>query len=149
MANVDIPGLFRILVVDDFEPWRQYVCSMLKTRPELCVVGEASDGLDAVQKTQELKPDLVLLDIGLPGLNGLEAMNPIRQSAPGVKIVFLTQDSDKDVVQTALNAGVEGYILKTDAQNELLSGIAVVLGAGKFVSRGVNESDTGETQEKS
>ena len=91
----------RVLVVDDFEPWRQQVCSMLQTRPELPVVAEAGDGLEAVQKAQELKPDLILLDIGLPNLNGLEAANRIRQVAPDASIIFLTQNNDKDVVRAA------------------------------------------------
>ena len=72
--------------MDDFEPWRQQICSILRARPELRVVAEAEDGLDAVQKAKELKPDLILLDIGLPNLDGLEAANRIRQVAPDTKI---------------------------------------------------------------
>jgi CheY-like chemotaxis protein len=89
----------RILVVDDFEPWRHQVCSMLQTSPELRVVAQAGDGLEAVRKAQELKPDSILLDIGLPNLDGLQAANQIRQVAPDATIIFLTQNSDRDVVQ--------------------------------------------------
>jgi DNA-binding NarL/FixJ family response regulator len=88
MANGDT---LRILVVDDFEPWRRQVCSMLQTRREFRVVGEAADGLEAVQQAQELNPDLILLDIGLPSLNGLAAANRIRRFSPDARIVFLTQ----------------------------------------------------------
>jgi len=94
MATAETPpSAVRILVVDDFEPWRQQVCSILQTQPEFQVVAEAADGLEAVQKAQKLKPDLILLDIGLPNLDGLEAANRIRQAASATAIIFLTQNS--------------------------------------------------------
>jgi len=136
----------RVLVVDDFEPWRRRVCSMLQTRPDLRVVAEAGDGLEAVQKAQELKPDLVLLDIGLPTLNGLEAANRIRQVAPDARIIFLTQISDKDIVQAALSTGAHGYVLKTDANRELLAALAGVLDGDDFVSSGIKRGNSGETK---
>ncbi|HEY3620467.1 MAG TPA: response regulator, partial [Candidatus Sulfotelmatobacter sp.] len=79
----------RILVVDDCEQWRHYICSTLKTKPELHIIGEVSDGLEAVQAAQELEPNLILLDIGLPTLNGIEAARRIRKLAPESKIIFL------------------------------------------------------------
>ena len=130
----------RILVVDDLEPWRQRICSMLQTRPELRVVAEAGDGLEAVQKAQKLKPDLILLDIGLPTLNGLEAADRIRQVAPDARIIFLTQNSDRDVVRAALRAGARGYVLKADAGTELFSAVEAVIGGDDFVSRGIKEA---------
>jgi DNA-binding NarL/FixJ family response regulator len=136
----------RILVVDDFEPWRRRICSMLQTRPELSVVAEAGDGLEAVQKAKELKPDLILLDIGLPTLNGLEAANRIRQVAPDAAIIFLTQHRDKDVVRGALSTGARGYILKTDAGRELLAAVAGILGGEDFVSSGIKGGNSGETE---
>jgi DNA-binding NarL/FixJ family response regulator len=136
----------RILVVDDFEPWRQQDCAILQTRQELRVVAEAADGLEAVQKAQELKPDLIVLDIGLPTLNGLEAAKRIRRVAPGVKIIFLTQDSDKDTVGIAFSTGAHGYVLKTDAGSELLIAVARVLGGNDFVSSGIKGADSGETE---
>jgi DNA-binding NarL/FixJ family response regulator len=138
----------RILVVDDFEPWRQQDCAILQTRQELRVVAEAADGLEAVQKAQELKPDLIVLDIGLPTLNGLEAAKRIRRVAPGVKIIFLTQDSDKDTVGIAFSTGVHGYVLKTDAGSELLIAVARVLGGNDFVSSGIKGADSGETEHR-
>ena len=120
---------------------------MLQTRPELRVVAEVGDGLEAVQKAQELKPDLILLDIGLPTLNGLEAADRIRQVAPDARIIFLTQNNDRDVVRAALRAGARGYVLKADAGNELFSAVEGVLGGDDFVSRGIKLGDSGETED--
>jgi DNA-binding NarL/FixJ family response regulator len=146
MASADaFHSSVRILLVDDFEPFRQQVCSILGTRPELRVVAEVGDGLEAVQKAEELKPDLILLDIGLPGLDGLEAANHIREVAPDSAVIFLTQNSDKDVVRAALSTGAQGYVLKIDAGSELLPAVAGVLGGDDFVSSGINWGDSGET----
>jgi DNA-binding NarL/FixJ family response regulator len=145
MANNPYASV-RILVVDDFAPWRQYVCSMLQTNPEFCVVAEVCDGLEAVQKAQELKPDLILLDIGLPTLGGLEAANRIRQVAPGARIIFLTQNSDIDMVRAAFKTGAQGYVLKTDAGIELIPAVAWVLGGDDFVSGGIKWGNSGDTE---
>jgi len=135
-----------ILVVDDFEPWRQQVCSILQTRPDFCMVAELGDGLEAVQKAQELKPDLILLDIGLPSVDGLEAANRISQLAPGTKIIFVTQNSDKDTVRAAFSNGAQGYVVKTDAASELLAAVAAVLGGDHFLSSGIKGHRTAETE---
>ena len=127
----------RILVVDDFEPWRRSVCSMLAGNTEFQVVGEATDGLEAIQKAQTLRPDLILLDIGLPKLNGIEAAKQIRDVVPGTKILFLTAINDKGLVQAALDSGALGYVLKIDAHGQLLAALAVVLGGDNFVSSGI------------
>jgi DNA-binding NarL/FixJ family response regulator len=119
--------LIRILVVDDFEQWRQQIRSIIETRSELHVIAEAADGLEAVQKAQELKPDLILLDIGLPNLNGLQAANRIHQVAPDAAIIFLTQNSDEELVQAALRSGAQGYVLKAKASSELLPAIEQAL----------------------
>ena len=138
MSNADIVNSpVCILVVDDFEPWRQQVCSALKTRLELQLVGEASDGLEAVQKAEELKPDLILLDIGLPGLNGIEVAHRLCQCVPGTKILFLTQNNDAELVREVLNNGVQAYVLKVDAASELLQAVESVLRGVKFVSSGI------------
>jgi DNA-binding NarL/FixJ family response regulator len=123
--------------VDDFEPWRRQVCALLQTRRELRVVAEVGDGLEALQQAQELRPDLILLDIGLGKLNGLEAANRIREVAPEAVIIFLTENSDKDIVQAALNLGARGYVLKTDAGRELLTAVKSVLEGNDFVSSGI------------
>ncbi len=134
----------RILVVDDFEPWRQHVCSMLKTRPELKVVGEASDGREAVRIAEELKPDLILLDIGLPHLNGIDVAHQLCQTVPRAKILFLTQNNDAGLVRAVLSNGVQGYVLKAGAGSDLLPAIKAVLQGEKFVSSGIRR-DTEDT----
>jgi len=127
----------RILLVDDFEPWRQSLRSMLKRRGELQLVGEATDGLEAVQKAEELQPDLILLDIGLPHLNGIEAAKQIHRASPGTRIIFLTLNSDADVVRAALDTGAKGYLLKADAGSELWPAIEAALRSDQFVSSGL------------
>jgi CheY-like chemotaxis protein len=131
----------RVLLVDDYEPFRQSVRSMLSKAPELQVIGEVSDGLEAVQRAEELQPDLILLDIGLPKLNGLEAASRIGRVAPSSKIIFVTSESGSDVVHAALSNGARGYVLKSDAGSELLRALETVLGGGRFVSRGVEDCD--------
>ena len=127
----------RVLVVDDFEPFRRFVRSTLTQRPNLQVIGEASDGLEAVQKTEALKPDLILLDIGLPRLNGIEAGRRIRQLSPKSKIVFVSQESAPDIVQEALDSGASGYVWKTRSTTDLLAAIDAVLDGRRFVSKGL------------
>jgi len=124
-----------VLVVEDFEPFRSFVCSALKQKPELEVVCELSDGLAAVQKAEELKPDLILLDIGLPGLNGIEAGRRIRKLVPDAKIIFLTQESSDDVLQAALELGARGYVVKTRAGSDLLAAVEAVLQGKQYVRR--------------
>lgn len=114
-------------MVDDFEQWRQQIRSILESRPELRVVAEVADGLEAVQEARALKPDLILLDIGLPGLDGLEAASRIRQVAPETAIIFLTQNSDEEIVQAAFRTGARGYVLKAKASSELLPAIEQAL----------------------
>ena len=127
-------SLVRILVVDDFAPWRRLVLSMLEKNAELQVVGEASDGLEAVQKAEQLRPDLILLDIGLPRLNGIEAARRIRKLVPESKIIFLSQESSADVAQEAFRMGVWGYVIKVGAGTELSAAIEALTHSKKFVS---------------
>ena len=137
----------RILVVDDHEAWREFICSVLESWPEFQVVGEASDGLEAVCKAQELKPDLILLDIGLPKLNGIEAENWLCQVAPGTELLLLTQHSDAGIVKAALSNGAQGYVLKTDAETELLPAIKAILRGEKFVSSGLKWDNSSRAKE--
>jgi DNA-binding NarL/FixJ family response regulator len=128
-------------VVDDFEAFRRFVCSELGKRPELQIIGEASDGLEAVQKAAELQPDLITLDVGLPTLNGIEAAKRIHRVASSAKILFLTQNNDTDVVRAALRNGAKGYVLKLDASKQLLNAVESVLQGDRFVSVSVNHCD--------
>ena len=126
---------FRILVVEDSEPFRKFICSTLGKRPELQIVGEVSDGLEAVHKAEELQPDLIALDIGLPSLNGIEAARRIRKLSPESKILFVSQESSTDVVQEAFATGAKGYVVKVDAGSELLQAIDAVLRGERFVGK--------------
>jgi DNA-binding NarL/FixJ family response regulator len=123
----------RVLVVDDSEPFRKFICSTIGKRPELQIVGEVTDGLQAVQKAEELQPDLIVLDIGLPSLNGIEAARRIRKLSPKSKILFVSQESSADVVQEALALGALGYVVKADAGNELLTAVNAVVHGDRFV----------------
>lgn len=102
------PAAVRVLVVEDFEPFRRFICSKLGTNPELQIIGEASDGLEAVRKAEESQPDLILLDIGLPTPDGIEAARRIRKLAPESKIIFMSQESSADVVREAMSLGARG-----------------------------------------
>lgn len=141
MSNLEILNSpARTLVVDDFDPWRRHICAVLKARPGLQVVGEASDGLEAVRMCAELKPDLILLDIGLPNLNGIEVEKRICQLVPSTKVLFLSQNDDTEVVQAALGNGAQGYVLKADAGSELLPAIKAILRGERFVSSHTNKT---------
>ena len=124
----------RVLVVDDFEPFRRFICSTLRTRPELQIVDEVSDGLEAVHRAEELRPDLIVLDIGLPTLNGIEAARRIREVSTESKILFISQESSADVVRKALSLGALGYVVKAHAGSELLAAVEAVLQGKQFVS---------------
>jgi len=127
----------RVLIADDYEDWRRQVRSLFQSRPEWQIIAEAVDGSEAIQKAEELKPDLVVLDIGLPKFNGIEAARQIRQLSASSKIIFLSQYSTVDVVQAALTTGALGYVRKTDAQSELLPALDAVLRCEQFVSSGI------------
>ena len=129
----------RVLVVDDYAPFQRFVCSTLEQRPELQIVGKASDGLEALQKVAELQPDLILLDIGLPTLNGIEAARQIRKLAPHSKILFLSQESSPEVVQEGFDVGGLGYVIKARAGNELLVAVDTVCKGRHFVSAGLSD----------
>ena len=128
----------RVLVVEDFEPLRRWICSTLRKRPEFQIVGEVADGLEAVQKAEELQPDLIILDIGLPSLNGMDAARQIRKLSPKSKILFMSQESSADVVQEALVLGALGYVVKARARRELPAAVEAVLQGRQFVGSGLS-----------
>jgi len=124
----------RILIADDFKDWRRQVRSLFQARPDWQVIAEASDGSEAVQKAEELKPDLIVLDVGLPKVNGIEAGRLIRQLSPSSKILFLSQNNDLELVQVALHTA-QGYVYKPDFGRDFLLAIQAVLRGQQFVSR--------------
>ena len=131
----DDPSLqVRVLVVDDHEPFRRFVSSTLGKRPNLQIIGEAQDGIDAIQQAETLQPDLILLDIGLPGLNGIEAARRIGQTSSASRIIFLTQESSADMVQEAFNLGAWGYVIKVHARQELVVAVESVMQNKQFRS---------------
>ena len=126
---------FKILVVEDFEKFRRFVSSLLQPRAEF-QVKQASDGLEAVQKAEAIQPDLIILDISLPNLNGIEVARRVHKLAPSTKILFLSVESDADLVNEALSLGA-GYIHKPRASRDLLPAIETVLKGERFVSKGL------------
>ena len=126
----------RILVADDFAPWRRLIRTLiLATKPGWQIVCEVSDGLEAVKKAEELRPDLILLDVGLPSLDGIEVARQINLIASDLKILFLSAFDSKEIVEQALNTGATGYVIKLDAGSELVMAMEEVFQGRRFVSR--------------
>jgi DNA-binding NarL/FixJ family response regulator len=139
----------RVLVVDDYEPIRRFVCRTLGEMRDIQVIGEASDGLNAIRKAEELQPDLIVLDIGLPALNGIEAGRRIRKLCPECRILFLSQESSVELAQEAFKLGASAYIVKADAGSELSAAVEAVCQGRRFVSKGLlshNRADATDTQ---
>ena len=134
-GGVLVQVLVRVLVVDDFQPFRQVVTSILQAQADLQVISEASNASQAVQMADELQPDVILLDIGLPDFNGIDAARQIRELSPLSKIVFVTQGSSVDVMQEGLGLGAHGFLVKSDAGRELVAAVRTVLQGETFVSR--------------
>jgi len=114
----------RILIAEDFSQWRILIRSILQGVHGWTIVSEASDGVTAVRAAAELLPDIVVLDLGLPRLNGIEAAKQIRQGSPGSKIIFVTSESDDDIKNLAMEGGAQGYVLKRDVASQLVPTIA-------------------------
>jgi len=124
---------YNILIVDDFAAFRRFAISALRQISDFLVAHEAADGLEAVGRAKQLQPDLILLDISLPGINGIEAARQIRRVSPNSKVLFFTQESSVEVMEEALRVGAHGYLLKSDA-NELSLALDEVLNDRLFVS---------------
>ncbi len=128
-------GVATVLVVDDSTQWRGVVLRYFETKTGYKIIGVALNGLEAIQKVDELRPDLVLMDINLPGINGIEATRQIYKTYPGSKIIFVSIIDDSAIVQAAFDVGGSGYILKHDFAQDLFPGIRAVLDGRPFVSR--------------
>jgi DNA-binding NarL/FixJ family response regulator len=126
----------RILIVDDSQAWRRSVCLLLQEYLNVVILCESLDGLDAVRKSEELQPDLILLDIGLPNLNGLEAARQIRKVSPGSRILFLTSYDGPEFLREALSIGALGFVVKSHAAHDLLAAVRAVMQGQQFFDRG-------------
>jgi DNA-binding NarL/FixJ family response regulator len=124
----------RVLVVDDHAFIRRGVQTILHRFPEWELCGEADNGNDAIRMAEELKPEVIIMDLSMPGLNGIEATRAIRKTQPGVKIVLLTLHESAELVRSAFRAGARGYLLKTDAEQELVKALTVVTAQGTYIS---------------
>ena len=127
-------SIIRVLVVDDFEPWRRFTCSILQKESYLTIIDQAANGLEAVDKARDSQPDLVLLDIGMPKLNGLEAARQIRVCSPNSKILFVSENLSAEIADEGLRIGGSGYVLKSEAGTELLVAVRAVMQGKQFVS---------------
>jgi len=134
----------RVLVVDDYAPWMNFVSVALETAPQFQVVGQAIDGLTALQKVVELNPDLVVLDIGLPDISGIRVAQQIRDMAPNIRILFLSENTAPNIVRAALCTGAQGYVVKSSAARELLPALDALLLDCYFVSAAANHFGPGD-----
>jgi DNA-binding NarL/FixJ family response regulator len=125
---------YRVLVVEDHKWWRRYIASALEPASRWEVVCAVSDGIEAVQKARELKPDVILLDVGLPGLNGIQTARQILAHDPTSRILFVTEQQSLDVAEVALATGARGYIVKSEVGRELLPALNAVVEDGRFIS---------------
>jgi DNA-binding NarL/FixJ family response regulator len=127
-----------VLLVDDHEPFRRFLESALGHKPNLQIVGRAVDGLEALQIAEELKPDLILLDMALPKMNGIQIARRILERFPESRILFLSEYRSWDIVEAALSTGAVGYVVKSDCGRELLVAVDAVLEGKQFVSSSVD-----------
>jgi DNA-binding NarL/FixJ family response regulator len=128
----------RVLVVDDHAVIRRGVQAILLAHPEWELCGEAENGQDAIKLAEMLKPGIIIMDVSMPVLNGLEATRIIHELLPNTRILLLTLHSSAELVRTAFRAGARGYVLKSDAENELVRALTVVAGDGAYVSPGID-----------
>ena len=129
----------KVLIVDDHAFIRRGVQTILHPFPEWEFCGEADNGTDAIRMAGELKPEVIIMDVSMPGLNGIEATRAICKAQPNVKIVLLTLHESSELVRSAFRAGARGYLLKTDAEQELVSALTAVIGEGTYISPRINE----------
>jgi|SRR5271169_2463337 len=124
----------KVLIVDDHAFIRRGVQTILHAFPDWEFCGEAENGKDAIRMADELKPEIIIMDVSMPGLNGIEATRAIRKRQPDVKIVLLTLHESAELLRSGFRAGARGYLLKTDAEQELVRALTVVIGEGTYIS---------------
>jgi len=134
-------GRIRIMIVDDYEAWRSAVYSILKSDPDFLVTAEARDGAEAVKTAIATSPNIILMDIGLPGLNGIEAARSIRRVCPTSRILFFSEYRSPEIAQEALHIGGSGYLVKSAAGMELVPALKAVVAGARFISPMIAEPD--------
>jgi len=134
-------AFLKVLIVDDSAKWRTFVQWQLSLDPEAQVVGIAADGLEAVQRAAELQPDVILLDIQLPILDGIEAARQIAQAAPHSAILLMSNESDPEMIRAAFSAGGKGFVLKRDIVDDLFAAMEAVTLGKRFLSRSLVKFD--------
>jgi DNA-binding NarL/FixJ family response regulator len=134
-----------VLVVEDHAPFRRVICELLQQRADLLIVGEAADGLDAIRQAEALRPDVVMLDIGLPTLSGIEVAVRIRAQVPDAKLMFVTNESSLEVMEHAFRGGAHGYVHKPRAKRDLFPVLDAILRGGRFVSGGLERIARGDS----
>jgi DNA-binding NarL/FixJ family response regulator len=128
----------RVLIVDDHAVIRRGVQGILSTYPEWDLCGEADNGQEGIRLAGELSPEVVIMDVSMPGLNGLEATRIIHDMLPETKVLLLTLHCSSEFVRSAFHAGARGYVLKSDAETELVRALNVVVGEGTYVSPSID-----------
>jgi DNA-binding NarL/FixJ family response regulator len=144
-ADLSATPCLRVLVVEDHERFRRVICDVLQQRADLLVVGEAADGLDAVCQAEALRPDVVVLDITLPVLSGIEVAGRIRARVPDARVMFVTNESSLEVVDQAFRRGAHGYVYKPRVQRDLLPVLDAIIRGGRFVSGGLERIARGDS----
>ncbi len=129
----------KVLIADDHQLFREGVANLLSSVPDIEVVAQAKDGEDTIEKTLRLKPDVVLIDIGMPQMNGIDATRQLKKELPGVKIVALSMHSDMQYVKGILEAGADGYLLKNCTYRQLTDAIASVYSGKKILSDDITD----------
>lgn len=127
-------SIAKILIVDDFRHWHDFLLEVLESEKDFNIIGFASNGEDAVKKAAELEPDIILMDVSMPRMNGFEASNSIRSVSPNSRIVFVSEHRGPELIQTAFDVGGSGYVLKSDINIDLIPGMRAVLEGRQFVS---------------
>jgi DNA-binding NarL/FixJ family response regulator len=138
--------MYRVLVVEDHEPWRRRLCSVIEANGQWLLVGVAADGASAVEQARALRPDLILLDVDLPSLNGIEAARRILSENTASRILFLSGHDDCEIVDAAIATGARGYVVKSDVARELLTAMETIVGGRAFMSRRARSTTIGPSR---
>ena len=138
-------SIHRVLVVEDHEPFREVVRSLLAHRSDVQIVGEAADGVDALRQAEAHRPDIVLLDIGLPMLSGMDVADRLRETVPNARVMFVTNESSVEVMESAFRRGARGYVYKPRALRDVVPVFDAIVRGGRFVGGGLERIARGDS----